>query len=282
MQPYNVLVVEDNPVDFKSLQRLCKGVNDFHLIHTENLSSSFELVETESVDIALLDLSLPDSSGLQTVRKLASEVAIPIVVLSGTQEKGIALQAIQQGAQDYLLKDNLDKQVLIQTLRYAIARSRRLSHLFESRESALRDRELRRLQDEDAYTDVRLQTDSANSNGSLETDFPECFHQAVKLYSELLAHALKRRSYPSLTMDMGKQLNRLGMVMGEHNATPKDAIKVHTVSVEQTLELIAPNKNAICHAEARYLLSGLLGHLCYYYRANWSLPSPNELTEVDS
>lgn len=282
IQPFSVLVVEDDPVDVKRLQRLFRKHTEFSLVHAETLAISFALIEHGHFDIVLLDLSLPDSRGLLTLQKLANEVSIPIVVLSGTQEKGIALRAVQQGAQDYLLKENLDTESLFQTLRYAIERSRRISVLYETRESARRDCELRRLQDEPNYSNAPLENGAVPSGHSLEVDHPDIYELAKELYTDLLANALGRRVLPSLTLDVSKQLNRLGGILGEHLATPRDAIQVHTVSVEQTLMQIAPAKNAICHAEARYLLSGLLGHLCYYYRARSEIPATENLTGAGS
>jgi FixJ family two-component response regulator len=78
---------------------------------------------SERVEVVLLDLGLPDSQGLETLRKVYAQVSeMPIVVLTGLNDEMVGVQAINEGAQDYLIKGQVDTQLLRRTIRYAIER----------------------------------------------------------------------------------------------------------------------------------------------------------------
>jgi diguanylate cyclase (GGDEF)-like protein len=122
-----VLLVEDNPDDAHLLREILRDVSShqFDLIHVERLSAALERLDTERLDVILLDLSLPDAQGIDTlvqVRKRAS--SLPIVVLTGLDDETMALNALQNGAQDYLVKGQIDAPLLSHSIRYAIERNR--------------------------------------------------------------------------------------------------------------------------------------------------------------
>ena len=95
----------------------------FELTHCNMLSSALTLLSKGSFGIILLDLSLPDSKGLDTVvRTHAAVPNVPIVVMSGLGDEELAVRALHEGAQDYLVKDQVDSNLLIRAMRYAIER----------------------------------------------------------------------------------------------------------------------------------------------------------------
>lgn len=125
--PITVLLIEDNPGD-AGLIRVAladaRGGN-FALVWAERLATGIERIDNGGIDIVLLDLSLPDSAGLETLRKLqAAAPDIPVVVLTGLDDETTALNAVQAGAQDYLLKGDLESNLLGRAIRYAIERQR--------------------------------------------------------------------------------------------------------------------------------------------------------------
>lgn len=127
--PVRVLLVEDNPADarFLSIQLSASDPHRFKLTHVERLSAALEYLQRTAADVILLDLSLPDAHGLETVRKIQSVAAdIPVVVLTGFSDESFALQAVREGAQDYLVKGQLDSDLLARSMRYAIERHRLL------------------------------------------------------------------------------------------------------------------------------------------------------------
>jgi phosphoserine phosphatase RsbU/P len=132
-----ILLVEDDPDDVYVMRNLLGDRWDgpYELTQVELLASAVERCETEKFDVVLLDLCLPDSTGLETFFNLYAHVGeVPIVVLSGYNDERTAVKAVQSGAQDYLVKGQLTDSLLIRSIRYAIERSRR-----HHAEEALRD-----------------------------------------------------------------------------------------------------------------------------------------------
>src|ERR1700730_14230742 len=123
--PIKVLLVEDNLGDARLLKEYLKEQEGclFELIHVDRLSEALRVLGVESFGIVLLDLSLPDAQGLDTIRRLHSHAEhVPIVVLTGLNDEEVALAAVEQGAQDYLIKGQVDGSLLARSLRYAIQR----------------------------------------------------------------------------------------------------------------------------------------------------------------
>lgn len=127
-QPVRILLVEDDPDDVWLMRNLLGDRWDgpFELIHVELLTSAVELCGRQNFDVILLDLGLPDSRGLVTFVKMqAAAENTPIVVLSGYADESMAIKAVQAGAQDYLVKGQVNDNSLVRSLRYAIERTRR-------------------------------------------------------------------------------------------------------------------------------------------------------------
>lgn len=123
----NVLLVEDSPADVRLLLEFLKEVptNPFQVTQCDRLETALNNLADSRFDIILLDLTLPDSIGLETLVKIHRQVpAIPVVVLTGLDDEIITLRAMQEGAQDYLVKGQVTGDLLARSLRYAIERQR--------------------------------------------------------------------------------------------------------------------------------------------------------------
>ncbi|HZB09495.1 MAG TPA: PAS domain S-box protein, partial [Rubrobacter sp.] len=133
-----VLLVEDNPADVRLVEILLSEAGssaDFEVAHSERFAEALQRLEEATFEVILLDLSLPDSSGLETVSRMrAAAPRTPMVVLSGQDDEEVAFRAVQQGAQDYLIKGQGDGNLLARTIRYAIERQRAEEALRESEE----------------------------------------------------------------------------------------------------------------------------------------------------
>ncbi len=106
-----ILMVEDSKTDALLLEEILgrDGLNSFEFTPSERLKSGLEMLHKQKFDLVLLDLGLPDSQGLETFEKLHSEFPdMPVVVLSGLVDERLALEAVQAGAQDYLVKRALE------------------------------------------------------------------------------------------------------------------------------------------------------------------------------
>ncbi len=134
-----LLLVEDNPGDARLLREMLndQGLNETEMTHVARLSEAEKHLESNKVDIILLDLGLPDAHGLSAVRR-AHAVAprVPLVVLTGMDDELLAAQALQEGAQDYLIKGQIEARGLMRALRYAIERKAMEEALFVEKERA--------------------------------------------------------------------------------------------------------------------------------------------------
>jgi two-component system, cell cycle sensor histidine kinase and response regulator CckA len=140
-QQIKVLLVEDNPGDVLLLQETLSEITlvSFNLVHVERRSEAIKQLQTETFDVILLDLLLPDSAGLETFTAIHQQVPhTPIVVLTGMSDETLALSAMQAGAQDYLVKGRVSGgDLLMRSMRYAIER-KRVEAILHQRERELR------------------------------------------------------------------------------------------------------------------------------------------------
>ena len=146
--PIKVLLVEDNPGDARLLRETLveAGAVQFELTHVERLSEALQRLSEQRFAAVLLDLLLPDSMGLNTLVKVCAQApGVPVVVLTGLADEALAVQSVQAGAQDYLVKGQLSGDLLVRALRYAIERKR----AEEGRERLIRELQ-------DALTKVKV------------------------------------------------------------------------------------------------------------------------------
>jgi len=127
-QPLRVLLIEDHPADARLIEVMlgqARGLS-FELSWAPSLTDGIHHLATQPADVVLLDLGLPESTGLDTLKRLMGHgCAVPtLVVLSGLTDEEIAVQALHEGAQDYLVKGQVDSALLVRAIRYAIGRSR--------------------------------------------------------------------------------------------------------------------------------------------------------------
>jgi len=123
--PVHILLVEDNQADARLLQLLLEELGSFpsRWTHAQRLSQAIKQLSESHPDVVLLDLSLPDGHGLNTLTQLQSHGShLPIIVITGTDDETTALNAMHAGAQDYLVKGRIDGELLRRTLRYSIER----------------------------------------------------------------------------------------------------------------------------------------------------------------
>ena len=126
-QTITVLLVEDNPADARLVrEKLAEaGPAVFRLECTDRLATGLSRLMAGGVDVVVLDLGLPDSQGLATFTEMhRRQPAVPVVVFSGGADEQLAVEAVQAGAQDYLVKGATSCQLLTRALRYAIERKR--------------------------------------------------------------------------------------------------------------------------------------------------------------
>jgi PAS domain S-box-containing protein len=133
----SVLLVEDNPGDARLLREAVREAegSQIQLSHADTLTGAFARLDQERFDVIMLDLSLPDAEGLDTLRRThAHAPSVPIVVLTGHDDELLAVRAVREGAQDYLVKGQVTSQLLVRAMRYATERKRAIEALQRSEE----------------------------------------------------------------------------------------------------------------------------------------------------
>jgi two-component system cell cycle response regulator len=139
-----VLLIEDNPADAQAIKIMLGNADPaFNLKISEKLMAGVEILSKKDIDVVLLDLTLPDCQELKSLEGLRDKFPeLPIVVFTGIQDEELPIKALQKGAQDYLIKGEVDKKLLVRTIRYAIERNRLRLEL-ESINSELQESETR-------------------------------------------------------------------------------------------------------------------------------------------
>jgi two-component system, cell cycle response regulator len=120
-----VLLVEDSEEDARFVQEMLKDVvaEEYSITHVDRLCNALTHLRAEKPDVILLDLSLPDSFGLDTLRQVHAEGSeIPIVITSGFSDEALVFQPMKEGAQDYLVKGEWSHRMLARAIRYAMDR----------------------------------------------------------------------------------------------------------------------------------------------------------------
>ena len=136
-QHIKVLLVEDEPAYAGMLREILAGSSSsrFELVHVERFAQAQERLTSGGIDVVLLDLTLPDRQGLETYADAhAMAPAVPIIVLTGFDDEQLALQAVREGAQDYLVKGQLEGKMLSRIILHAIERKRGAEALRQSEE----------------------------------------------------------------------------------------------------------------------------------------------------
>jgi len=122
-----ILLIEDNPGDARLIERMLAQAQGlvFESVWVDNLTDGIAHLQTQATDVLLLDLGLPESTGMDTLQRVLAHApaALTLVVLSGVSDENIAVQAVQSGAQDYLVKGQVEATLLVRSIRYAMERS---------------------------------------------------------------------------------------------------------------------------------------------------------------
>jgi len=184
-----VLLVEDNRGDAVLIKEALREVagTSFHVDHAERLEPALAMLQKTTYDVMLLDLSLPDSQGLDTVSR-ANQAApqLPIVVLTGDIRDAVAMEAVHLGAQDYLMKQEANSRQISRSIRYAMERKKAQVALEMARDGLeLRVRE-RTEELEQTLVALRDEFDSRIGVERALQDREEIFHQMFEGIGEAI------------------------------------------------------------------------------------------------
>jgi DNA-binding response OmpR family regulator len=266
-----VLLVEDNPGDARLVEIALSepGPVMFKLDRVGLLSAALRRLEKDQFELILLDLSLPDSHGLDTVvavRKKHQDV--PIVVLTGLDNETNALEALRIGAQDYLVKGTATGETLRRTIRYAIERRKILkdlkNHQYISEED---EREI-----QDVLKAYRVFADSNKSpfvattseKEPLSVRMPKFVEDMSELYNEYFEANVCENKNESEEIQVDALIERLA----DKGAGPRDIMAMHLQCVEARQDTDNKKNNKSLVLQGQFIALEVLGHLVNAYRKN--------------
>lgn len=260
----NLLLVEDSPSDALILTETLKGgAVPVAVTAVERLSEAIAELKKETHDVVLLDLTLPDSDGIDTFITLREAVpGVPVVVLTGLAREDVGMMAVRSGAQDYLMKGQIDKELLSRAVRYAVERDQLQQALVLARESEQNERELRSVAQLLPVSNPDHTSAVPSLLSSRESVF---FKEIVNRYEALLEMALERQVY-RVEHDLSGHLNTMAKDIGKANAGPRDVVEIHTTAFEGVQKEATPQKTRAYIVEGRVMMLELMGYLVSFYQ----------------
>lgn len=245
----HALLIEDNPGDARLIQEMLSEADPAACMVTvvNRLAEGREALQKGGYDVVLLDLTLPDSVGLETLSRLCPGVpAAAVIVLTGLDDEAVAVEALRKGAQDYLVKDRLTPDALLRSIRYAIERKRVEQALLE-RERELENR-TRDLEEANAALKVLLKQREADKTELEERLVFNIRELAGPLLEKLKASGLNRRQQGFLEI-VETQLNEIlspflrGVSPGYLKLTPTEIQVANLVKQGKSTKEIADLMN---------------------------------------
>lgn len=263
----SVLLVEDDHDFAKLVMTLLDESPEFDFVvdHVSSISVARERV-AEGFTSVLLDLGLPDSDGLRSVRDVIdADPEAAVVVLTAVTDQHIAQESLELGAQEFLVKQDVNGPLLIRTLRYAAERQRLVNQLRESKVREDREREMRRLERMSAEQQTLSVTSSVYGSGPLHERAPDRYEAAAQEYGRVLDAALEDRAFRG-SDDPKEDLRALAQVLGFLGATPRDVVRMHAGVMRQRIQGANFERAQAYVEEGRVHVLELMGYVASYYR----------------
>lgn len=266
-QPKSVLLIDDDAAERALFRQRLKDVesDSFDFREAETLSDSLGLIQNEPVDLAILDLNLPDTEGLATLESLyAAAPSVPIIVLTGLDDADLGLKAIQVGAQDFLVKGDLNPELVRRSVRYALERHKILMRLEAVEYEAQQARErgsLERL----AAPPLASTSARAFQVTRLHDGAPLQFSDIVNEYGELLEAAVNQ-TVTQADLNVPPRLKQLAVRLGRLKVAPRDVIDIHLSAMKARTANMTGRKAKAMSTEGRIVLLEMMGYLAGEYR----------------
>lgn len=267
-QAIRALLVEDNATDVLLLREAFADLSDFAIAisQVERLVEAVACLEDQTFDIVLLDLGLPDSQGMETFVRLHQHAPdIPIVVLTALADEAVGVKAMQEGAQDYLVKQQVGAPLLGRAVRYAIERYHLREQLEQSRQREQREREFRHMDRLSSYPGTTV-TAQIYTGGSLREIAPEEFDKLVISLTGILDQAFDQRIFKMDQCSYARELRTLSDHLGALRVGPRDVIEVHSNALKKKIDNLPHQKAQVYVEEGRMIVLELMGYLASYYR----------------
>ena len=259
-----ILVVDDDEDDYVIARDLLSDIPGigFDVDWVPSYDQGLEALQRGEHDLYLLDYRLGVASGLELVKQaLHLGCKAPLILMTGQGDREVDVEAIRSGADDYLVKGQVDSDQFERSIRHAIERRRLLAEI------ELREREL------EVSSLTRLSRDTKDpgpgpreaSGAPLKEALPDAFGDLVTQYAGLLDEALGEPDSRE-GLDLFQQLGAIGRTLGALNASATDAVDVHTDAFRKKLSSVNHQRAQAYVREGRLMLIELLSRLVSHYR----------------
>ncbi len=273
MKTLKILLIEDDESFNYYLRELLQEYRGhfpiFEIECVKRLSMGMDRIGVGDIDGVLLDLYLPDSKGIDTLKALINKtLQIPIIVVTELSDEKTAIEAVKVGAQDYLVKSNINTDILMRSLWYSVERKR--AEVNKDNENSKRIKSLEKeLQSYKQSFDSKLNTVTTEFVGikSFKDSLPETFSEAVNLFEEVLELSMQKRIFRT-EADISEKLHMIADEIGFFKGGPKDVMDIYNTSMAKKTQSTTREKNQIYFEEGRLLVLQLMGYLAMYYRRN--------------
>ncbi len=193
-QTIQVLLVEDKQADFRLLREMFskEKADSFQLTHLSCMSDAEAYLAKGKADIVLLDMGLPDAHGIDSVRRArAAAPNIPMIVLTGLEDEDLAAEAMKEGAQDYLIKGQIENRALPRTLRHAIERHRMQMSLFLMTVKDLAERKITEEALREANLNLEIRVHKRTEELAIAKDRAESADRLKSAFLATMSHELR-------------------------------------------------------------------------------------------
>ncbi len=266
----SLLVVEDDDDYAALLEKVFADNPDYATTTTRatSLADALGHLRAERHHAVLVDLGLPDSDGLRTARQVLDVVDPPtaVVVFTAMRDQSMAAQALEIGAQDYVVKEDMTPQLVTRVVMYGVTRARLVDDLERARRGEERERELRRME--------RLAADGGTTSVSAEMlgarsvadHMGERYDdELVGEYGRIIRKSMDEQAFRG-DETVAEDLRSLAAVLGYLGAGPRDVIELHTRCLREVVRAAPPSLASAAVEEGRVLVLQLMGRLAAYYR----------------
>lgn len=268
-----ILVIEDDIDKIDLLQRLLSNADKSSLAQglsfvytiTNTLQQGLDTLKEKTFDVIVLDLSLPDAEGIDSLVKLRRQaIKIPIIVQTEDEDENIVVKAFQLGADGYIKTDNLDTNLLIYQIRLALERQQYITNLEAQQQKQQQEREFQVLEKLINSGNTSI---TARMFGSepIRESVPDIFREMVQTYGKLLDLALEQRAF-KVEHNISDHLRALADKLGFFKASPRDVIDIHTTTLRQKNQDVTLAKAQAYVSEGRLMVLELMGYLTSFYR----------------
>lgn len=281
--PIRILLIADERGDGGIVHTLLMQMVQtvpFVITNLQQIDVALSQLGQACFDLVLLDFSLPICEGLQTFKQFHAHAPdLPIIILSSFEDTASAIEAVRQGAQDYLVKGQIDSRLLVRSIRYAIERQRLRLESQNDHWQHQQDRELCLLEQLTNYQSTVIAS-KLYCNLPLEETVSTEFERLVEHYRELIDLAMEQRQY-RVTHSIDEQMRGIAQQLGFLKASPRDVIALHTMAIKRTIPQMSSVRAEAYMEEARIMVLQLMGYLASYYRKFHLAagPRPHQKTE---